>query len=156
MKAVVALGFLLVPFLVSADPVKPAKAVALEFRLVAKAETPGLPRLPILGDDRTLPVERKVLMDARAVAAAEAVLDRMGRPQISLTLTAEGTKTFAEITRKNVKRQLAMVSDGKVLSAPTIQTEIAGGKAVITGSFTMKKAREIAAKINEAAKADPK
>jgi preprotein translocase subunit SecD len=80
----------------------------------------------------------------------------MGRPQISLTLTAEGTKTFAEITRKNVKRQLAMVSDGKVLSAPTIQTEIAGGKAVITGSFTMKKAREIAAKINEAAKADPK
>jgi preprotein translocase subunit SecD len=160
MRTSLFLALLIGPFLLSARPVAPAKAAdpvaVLEFRLVPEAEKPGLLRVPILGTDETIAVEPEVLMDARAVASAKANLDAMGRPQIALTFTPEGAKTFAEITRKNVRRKLAMLADGKMLSAPVIQAEIAGGKAVVTGSLTMAKARQIADRINEVAEASRK
>ena len=151
----VTLAVFMVPMLLCARPEGRPKApeAALQFRLVADAEARGLPELPILGEDRTVPVERTVLMDTRAVESAKAKLDQRGRPQIALTFTAKGAKAFAEITRKNVRRRLAMISDGEVLTAPTIMSEISGGEAVITGSFKMAKAREIADRINEAARA---
>ncbi|MBM3824046.1 MAG: protein translocase subunit SecD [Verrucomicrobia bacterium] len=67
-----------------------------------------------------------------------------GKPGIHFTLDAEGAEAFAKITRENVGRQLAIVLDGELYSAPRINGEIPLGKGEITGSFTANEAFELA------------
>lgn len=70
--------------------------------------------------------------------------DNLGKVEIQFTLKAEGTKTFAEFTKNNVGKILAIVLDKKILSAPTINSEIPSGQGVISGSFTQQTANELA------------
>ena len=70
--------------------------------------------------------------------------DRPNMPGVSLQLTSKGATRFARITGNNVGRQLAIILDGKVWSAPNIQEKIRGGEASITGSFTDEEARDLA------------
>ncbi len=58
-----------------------------------------------------------------------------GQPQVSLQFNSEGSDLFAKITKENVGRKLAIFLDGDLKSVPTIQEEIKGGQAVISGSF---------------------
>jgi SecD/SecF fusion protein len=67
-----------------------------------------------------------------------------GRPQIAFTMTSEGATLFAQVTRENVGRQLAIILDGQLYSAPRINTEILGGSGVIEGDFTVREASELA------------
>jgi preprotein translocase subunit SecD len=95
-------------------------------------------------------VQKKVLLDQTALKSAKVTTDRRtGNPLIEITFTAEGRKRFAEVTRENVGRRLAIVIEGRLYSAPTIRTEIPGGRAEISGSFSEPEARELAAKITE-------
>ncbi len=66
------------------------------------------------------------------------------RPEIHFTLDDEGSAKFAKITRDNIGRQMAIVLDGELYSAPTIQGEIPGGSGQITGNFDLKEALELA------------
>jgi len=66
------------------------------------------------------------------------------KPTISLRFDSEGARMFAEITRDNVGRSLAIVLDGELYSAPVINEPIPSGEAVISGSFTLKEAFELA------------
>ena len=66
-----------------------------------------------------------------------------GVPQILLQFDAEGTKLFADLTTRNVGKRIAIFLDGQVLSAPTVQTPITNGQAVITGQFTVQEARDL-------------
>ena len=66
------------------------------------------------------------------------------RPEILFRLDDEGAKNFAQITRENIGRQLAIVLDGELYSAPTIQGEIPSGSGQITGNFDIKEAIELA------------
>jgi preprotein translocase subunit SecD len=66
-----------------------------------------------------------------------------GRPQIAFELTAEGAALFAQITAANVGRQLAIVLDGQLQSAPVIRETITAGRAVISGNFTDQQAKEL-------------
>ncbi len=68
---------------------------------------------------------------------------RTGKPQIGLTFNDEGAKLFADITKNNIGRQLAILLDGQVMSAPVIQSEILGGQAQITGSFSIQEANDL-------------
>lgn len=68
----------------------------------------------------------------------------MGRPQISISFDAIGTKQFADITKANVNNRLAIVLDDEVLSAPNIQEPILSGSGQITGQFTMDEASILA------------
>ncbi len=157
MRYVALLAFLLVPFLFAQEPAKPVEfASVLEFRFVAQDDDPSQPRLPVVGGKETVVLEPKVQLDVRAVAAAKTEIDDFGRPRIALTFTPTGAKTFADITRAGIKRRLAMIVNGEVLSAPVIQSEIREGKAVITGSFTKQEAQTVADRINEAVKASQK
>jgi len=63
---------------------------------------------------------------------------------VSMTMNAEGTNDFRRVTGKNVGRQLAIVLDGKVASAPSIQGRIPHGNASITGTFTDQQAGDLA------------
>jgi protein-export membrane protein SecD len=66
-----------------------------------------------------------------------------GAASVSLTLNNRGSATFARVTGDNVNRQLAIVLDGRVASAPVIQDKIRGGRASITGSFSDQEARDL-------------
>lgn len=66
-----------------------------------------------------------------------------GRPQIGLVFTDDGSKLFADITKNNIGKPLAILLDGQVISAPVIQSEIVGGQAQITGSFSIQEANEL-------------
>jgi preprotein translocase subunit SecD len=58
-----------------------------------------------------------------------------GQFQIAFELESEGSDIFAEYTKNNIGKVLAIVLDKEVISAPTIQSEISGGSGVITGQF---------------------
>ncbi len=74
-----------------------------------------------------------------------------GAPQISLQFNDEGTKLFRDITSRNIGKPVAIFLDGIPLSTPTVQTAITDGKAVITGNFTVKDAKELVSRLNSGA-----
>ena len=65
------------------------------------------------------------------------------QPQIVLRFDSKGSDLFADITKANVGRQLAIVLDGELYSAPRINEPISGGSAVISGDFSLKEALEL-------------
>lgn len=73
------------------------------------------------------------------------------QPQISLELTDEGSIIFADLTKRIVGKQLAIYLDGVPISAPTVQEEITGGKAQISGNFTPETAKILAGRLNAGA-----
>jgi SecD/SecF fusion protein len=68
----------------------------------------------------------------------------LGEPEIDFELNSEGAGIFAEVTRENIGRRLAIVLDGELYSAPVIRGEIPGGRGQITGRFDQKEAFELA------------
>ena len=110
----------------------------LEFRIV-KQEAQGKATSELTLDDLG-PVELKGsdLVDARVQ------FDRFNRPEVALEFTPEGAKKFADLTRNNIGRRLAIVLDGTIYSAPNIKTAITDGRAVITGINDLDEATQIA------------
>ena len=66
---------------------------------------------------------------------------------VSLTLTKEGKKKFADATKKNVGKQIAIVYDNQILSAPKVNEAITGGQAQITGMADVEEAQNLASYI---------
>lgn len=66
-----------------------------------------------------------------------------GEPYVSLTLNAKGAQIFANVTATNVGKRLAIVLDGKVVSAPVIREAIPSGQAQISGNFTVEQANDL-------------
>jgi len=71
--------------------------------------------------------------------------------EIQFALTSEGSSTFADVTTRLQGRQLAIVVDDQVISAPTVQSAITGGNGVISGSFTEARAKDLATQLNAGA-----
>jgi protein-export membrane protein SecD len=83
---------------------------------------------------------------------AELAFDQTtGKPLISLQFDDEGAKIFEELTARNVGKPLAIYIDNILISAPIVQDIIAGGKAQITGNFTIEEARELARNLSAGA-----
>lgn len=74
-----------------------------------------------------------------------------GQPEVNLTFDSEGSKLFEEITRRNVGKPVGIFLDGVAISAPTVNTVISGGSAVITGNFTLIEAKLLAQRLNAGA-----
>lgn len=74
-----------------------------------------------------------------------------GEPQVSITFDSDGAKLFADLTRKNQQKPIAIELDGEIISAPTVQTVIDSGEAVITGKFTVDEAKKLAIELNAGA-----
>lgn len=92
-----------------------------------------------------------VLLEDKVLLTGEMVKDarvRIGgtfnEPLVSLDLTSRGGKIFARVTGEYTGRQLAIVLDNMVRSAPVIQDKIVGGSAQITGRFTHEEASDLA------------
>jgi preprotein translocase subunit SecD len=71
--------------------------------------------------------------------------------EIRFDLTNQGSDTFSDVTTRLVKKQLAIVVDDQVISAPTVQDPITNGSGVITGSFTERRAKDLATQLNAGA-----
>src|ERR1041385_8055737 len=93
-------------------------------------------------------LKRDSEMTGGSVASAEAAvgLDQTnpGGWGVSMKLTPKGRAEFARVTGNNVGRQLAIVLDGVVASAPNIRERIPSGDASITGNFDVNNARDLA------------
>jgi preprotein translocase subunit SecD len=80
-------------------------------------------------------------LSGRYITTAQVEYDpQTGRPQIGMVFNDEGGELFAKITKENVGKQMAILLDGQVITAPTIQGEIVGGRAQITGQYSVKEA----------------
>ena len=91
------------------------------------------------------------LMTGKAVESARVGTSELGQAKVDFTLTSEGSKEFAKITQRLINKQLAIVLDDKVVSAPTIQSEISGGRGEITGKFTIDEAKDLVLVLNTGA-----
>lgn len=85
-----------------------------------------------------------VLLTGKELKRADVTFDSMGSPQIAFEMTPVGAKTFAEITRNNIGKRLAITLDGVEQTAPTIQSEIPTGNGVITGQYEVEDAKKLA------------
>ncbi len=72
-------------------------------------------------------------------------------PQVSIEFNSEGSQKFAEITKRNIGKPLAIFLDDEYISAPTVQQEIIGGNAVISGNFTTEQAKSLSVQLNAGA-----
>ncbi len=72
-------------------------------------------------------------------------------PEVSLEFNNEGAKLFADITSRNIGKQVAIFLDGLPISAPVVREAITGGKAVITGKFSVPEAKELAQRLSAGA-----
>ena len=71
--------------------------------------------------------------------------------QVALQFDDEGTKLFADMTRTNLGKPIAIFLDGQSISEPVVQSEIIGGRAVITGSYTVQEAKVLAQRLQAGA-----
>jgi protein-export membrane protein SecD len=72
-------------------------------------------------------------------------------PQVGLEFNDEGKDLFADITQRNVGKPVAIFLDGQPISVPTVNEAITGGKAVITGNFTILEAKLLVRRLNAGA-----
>ncbi len=116
----------------------------LEFRLVPRGQDDDSGTVT-LKDQQGQPytVEDPPLMTGDAVDDARVDFDPNGQVEVALRMTSAGADDFARITSENVGRQLAIVLDGVVYSAPVIRSAITGGQASISGGFSTEEARRL-------------
>lgn len=88
-------------------------------------------------------VERATQMDGKDINDAYPTMDQFGQREIILSFKPSGAARFGEITSANVGRELAIILDGTLYSAPRINQAITGGNAQITGSFSREDAENI-------------
>ncbi|MBI3128870.1 MAG: protein translocase subunit SecD [Candidatus Tectomicrobia bacterium] len=140
------------------------KTAQLEFKLVddsanaAQAQQTGPPEgTQLLFETRRDPATGQTVRQTPLIVKREALLtgdnltdarveigDRFNQPYVSVAFDSLGAQTFDRVTAANVGKRLAIVLDGVVYSAPVIQERISGGRAQITGSFTIEEARDLA------------
>lgn len=70
-------------------------------------------------------------------------------PVVSIKFDNAGKEKFATLTKSNLQKRIAIVLDNKIVSAPTVQTEITNGEAIITGSKTIQEAKKLSGRLNE-------
>jgi hypothetical protein len=138
---------------------EPAKPPVFQIRLVL--DEPAADTEPMRctrpgqepGSDKVLYVQKGPLLDETAVKAAAVSRGANQRAEVKVVFTAPGAKRFAETTRQNVGKRLAIVVDGQVYTAPKVTTETAGAAGVTLSNFTDQEAFDLAARLNGASRA---
>lgn len=133
------------------------KTAKLSFRLVddsakeiTTSETIDTPLvdadyLPSEESGKLVPIKKQVIVGGETLVEASMDYDDYNRPEVKFKFNSAGARKFGEATRDNVGKRLAIVLDGKVISAPVIQSAIMGGSGCITSdSFTVESAKDLA------------
>ena len=104
-----------------------------------KGEIYQLYAIKVTNRDGRAPLGGDVITDARADFSQTSAY-----ANVSMSMNAEGSKTWARMTKDNIGKSIAIVLDGYVYSAPTVNVEITGGSSQITGNFTVEEAKDLA------------
>jgi preprotein translocase subunit SecD len=126
----------------------------LEFKLVdlsANAQDvqqgrapPGSQVLPMAEGNGFMAVKRRVMVSGDQLTDAKQGFDQDGRPDIEIAFNTAGARRFGRVTQENAGKPFAIILDDKILSAPNINEPILGGRAQITGNFTVQSAHDLA------------
>jgi protein-export membrane protein SecD len=95
-------------------------------------------------DSRYYVLDKALLTGASLTNAKVEFGGQFGQPVVAIEFNREGARTFEEVTERNIQKNLAIVLDGIVQSAPVIRSKIPEGKAVIEGSFNAESAKLLA------------
>ncbi len=114
------------------------KGDVLLYQRVVEPSAGAVSKIPYLLKERTL------MTGAYITNAGVAINPQFNEPYVTIQLNDAGARLFQQITSANVGKRLAIILDNNVVSAPVIEEPIAGGKAQITGRFTMDAAKDLA------------
>jgi len=89
-------------------------------------------------------VKKRVMLTGDVLSDAKVSIGQFNDPYVSITFDAKGGREFDRITGDNIKKRMAVVLDNTIYSAPVIQDRITGGRAQITGTFSMQEANDLA------------
>jgi len=83
-------------------------------------------------------------LEGDVIVSATDDYDNNGRPSVSMTMNSDGARRWAQLTKQNVNKPIAIALDGYIYSAPNVQNEITGGQSQITGQFTQEDTKDLA------------
>lgn len=114
-----------------------------------------LAKVPEVRDGQTVS-ERPIILKKAVLTGADLKLaypqiDEYGNPSVGFELSGEGGKAFAELTTRHIEKPIAIVLDGKIISAPNVKTPITEGKGIITGNFTPDEVKDMVIKLKAGA-----
>ena len=119
------------------------KTAKLNFRLVNDSSDFGTDEL-ISETGENLKVSKRIVMSGENLIDAQpSIQNQNNEPTVSFTLDRLGAQKFGRTTTDNVGKRLAIVLDGKIISAPSINEPITSGKGIISGNFTFQDATDL-------------
>ena len=120
------------------------KTAQLNFRLVSENSEFGTDKL-ISENDEKLNVSKRIIMSGENLIDAQPNINNQNNePTVSFTLDRLGAQKFGRATTDNVGKRLAIVLDGEIVSAPSINEPITSGSGMISGNFSFQEATDLA------------
>ncbi len=120
------------------------KTAQLNFRLVSDNSEFGVDEL-ISETGEKLKISKRIVMSGENLVDAQpSIQNQQNEPTVSFTLDRLGAQKFGRATSDNVGKRLAIVLDGKIISAPNINEPITSGNGMISGNFTFQEATDLA------------
>ena len=95
------------------------------------------------GEEGSYVVRRRVMVSGANLTDAQPTFEN-NQPVVSFRFDSIGARRFGDVTRDNVGKRFAIVLDNKVISAPVIREPILGGAGIISGSFSVQSATDLA------------
>ena len=86
----------------------------------------------------------KAPLEGDVVVDASDKFDQYGRPAVNMSMNTDGSRRWAQLTKQNIGKSIAIVLDDYVYSAPRVNSEITGGNSEITGTFTPEQTKDLA------------
>jgi preprotein translocase subunit SecD len=121
------------------------RTAKLQFRFVADGPGGDTEMLRNRDTGQMVSVERSVIVEGEDLIDASAAFDsRTSQPIVNFRFNIRGATRFGEATSRGVGRQLAIILDNELISAPVVQTAITGGAGQISGSFTVEQVNNLA------------
>ncbi len=136
-----------VPGLTNAQDLKErlGRTAKLQFRFLAEQGATDTEIMRSQDSGGQVTVERSAIVEGEDLIDAQASFDqRTGQPIVTFRFNIRGAQRFGDATTRGVGRNLAIVLDNEVISAPVIQTPITGGSGQISGSFTVEQVNRLA------------
>ena len=120
------------------------KTAQLNFRLVADNEEFGVEELTSESGEKLVVSKRIVMSGENLIDAQPNFNNQSNQPTVSFTLDRLGAQKFGRATTDNVGKRLAIVLDGNIISAPSINEAITSGSGIISGNFSFQEATDLA------------
>ena len=120
------------------------KTAQLNFRLVSENSEFGVDEMASDTGEMLKISKRIVMSGENLIDAQPSIKNQQNEPTVSFTLDRLGAQKFGRATTDNVGRRLAIVLDGKIISAPNINEPITSGNGMISGNFSFQEATDLA------------